>query len=271
MTHGGGNMAGMVVHWPKGIKAKGEKRRQYASLIDIAPTILEAIGIPEPKIVNGHEQTPMAGVSMQYSFDEAKAKGRHVTQYNECKGNRSIYHDGWLAAVVHRAPWEHTPRVDDFVQGQMGAYHMDEDFGLANDLAAKEPDKLKEMQDLFLAEAIKYNVLPLDDRSFETLNPVRGRTPGPDVRPQDADALPGHDGHDRERLHQHQGRVVHDRRRVGNPQRWRRRRDSFPGWTGRRLEPLREERQAEILLQLARAGECTRSRATNPCPQGRST
>ena len=107
---GGGQNQGMVVRWPKGIKAKGEIRRQYTHLIDVAPTILEAAGIPEPKMVNGVEQIPMAGVSMSYSFDDAKAKDRHVTQYNECTGNRSIYHDGWMACVMHRAPWEGKPR-----------------------------------------------------------------------------------------------------------------------------------------------------------------
>ena len=97
-------------HWPKGFKAKGEIRRQYTHLIDVAPTILEAAGIPEPTTVNGVEQTPMAGVSFSYSWDDAKAKDRHVTQYNECSGNRSIYHDGWMACVMHRAPWE-SPRA----------------------------------------------------------------------------------------------------------------------------------------------------------------
>ena len=103
MAHAGGNMAGTVVHWPNGIESKGEIRHQYSSVIDIVPTILEAVGIPEPKVVNGHEQTPMAGVSMAYTFDDDNAPERHTTQYNEVSGNRSIYHDGWLAAVVHRA------------------------------------------------------------------------------------------------------------------------------------------------------------------------
>lgn len=172
MAHAGGNMAGMVMHWPKGIKAKGEIRSQYHHLNDIVPTILDAVGVPEPKVVNGHEQTPMAGVSMRYSFDDADAKSRHTTQYNECAGNRSIYHDGWLAAVVHREPWSQEPRADDFSRDKWELYNTEEDFGLAADLAAKYPEKVKQMQDLFLAEAIKNNVLPLDDRAFERLNPV---------------------------------------------------------------------------------------------------
>src|SRR5262245_36911264 len=177
MSHAGGNMAGMVVHWPKGINAKGEIRRQYHHLNDIVPTILDAVGVPEPKVVNGIEQTPMAGVSMRYSFDDAKAKDKHITQYNEVTGNRSIYHDGWLAAVVHRAPWEHTPRVNDYAKDKWELYHVAEDMGMATDLAAKHPEKLKELQDLFLKEAIKNNVLPLDDRSFERLNPVAAGRP----------------------------------------------------------------------------------------------
>lgn len=113
---------------------------------------------------------------MLYSFNDGQAKGRHLTQYNEVKGNRSIYHDGWLAATVHIVPWKQESEVKDFSQDKWELYHMDEDFGLATDLAAKYPEKVKQMQDLWLAEAIKNNVLPLDDRAFERLNPeVAGR------------------------------------------------------------------------------------------------
>ena len=179
MAHGGGNNAGMVVHWPKGIKAKGEIRRQYASVIDVVPTILEAVGVPEPKIVNGIAQTPMAGISMKYSFDHGSAKERHTTQYNEAAGNRSIYHDGWMAAVVHNVTWEPKNRADDYSKDRWELYNMREDFGLANDLAAKYPEKVEELKALFTAEAIKNNVFPMDDRRFERLNAeVSGR---PDV------------------------------------------------------------------------------------------
>ena len=133
---GGGQNQGMVIRWPKGIKSKGEIRRQYTHLIDVGPTILEAVGIPEPKMVNGVEQIPMAGTSMSYSFDDAAAKDRHITQYNECSGNRSIYHDGWMACVMHRAPWEGQPRVDDYAKDKWELYHVAEDFGQATDLAA---------------------------------------------------------------------------------------------------------------------------------------
>lgn len=172
VTHGGGNNAGMVMHWPKRITKKGELRRQYHHLNDIVPTILDAVGVPEPQVVRGVEQIPMAGVSMHYTFDHADEKTHHPTQYNEVSGNRSIYHDGWLAAVVHRAAWEHAPRVDDFAKDRWELYHMEEDFGLAHDVADQFPDKLKELQELFYQEAVKNNVLPLDDRSFELLNPV---------------------------------------------------------------------------------------------------
>ena len=178
-AHGGGTMAGMVVHWPKGIKAKGEKRRQYHHLIDIVPTVLDAVGIPEPKIVNGVEQIKMPGTSMRYSFDDANAKDRHITQYTELRGNRSIYHDGWLAATIHIALWEPQLRTNDFSKDKWELYNLREDFGQANDLAAKEPKKLEEMKALFHQEALKNNVYPLDDRGPERLNPeVAGR---PDI------------------------------------------------------------------------------------------
>ncbi len=165
----GGCRNGMVVHWPNGIKAKGEVRSQWDHVIDIAPTILEAAGLPEPKVVNSTPQTPIEGVSMVYTFADAKAKDRHKTQYFEIIGNRGIYHDGWLAHTVHKAAWEGKPR-HPFLEDKWELYHVAEDFSSANDLAAKEPAKLKELQDLFLKEAAKYHVLPLDDRSLERFN-----------------------------------------------------------------------------------------------------
>jgi arylsulfatase A-like enzyme len=170
MSHAGGNMAGAVVHWPQGIKAKGEKCRQYTHRIDIAPTILEAAGISKPKVVNGVEQIPMAGTSMLYSFNDGGAKERHTTQDNEVVSNRSIYHNGWLAAVVHVEPWYQEPRVKDFAQDKWELYNMNDDFGLATDLAAKYPEKVESMKALWLAEAKKNNVLPLDDRKFERMS-----------------------------------------------------------------------------------------------------
>ena len=165
----GGTRNGMVIHWPKSIATKGELRSQWHHVIDIAPTILEAAGLPEPKIVNGTPQTPIEGVSMVYTFADAKAPSRHTTQYFEIFGNRAIYNDGWLAGTVHRAAWELKPRTT-LENDKWELYDTRSDFSLANDLAAKNPDKLKEMQDLFLKEAVKYSVLPIDDRTLERLN-----------------------------------------------------------------------------------------------------
>lgn len=165
----GGCRNGLVAHWPKGITGKGEIRSQWHHVIDIAPTILEAAGLPEPKSVNGTVQTPIEGVSMVYTFTDAKAKDRHKTQYFEIFGNRGVYHDGWLAHTVHRAGWEMKPR-HPFLEDRWELYHVDEDFSSANDLAAKNPEKLKELQELFLKEAVKNRVLPLDDRTIERAN-----------------------------------------------------------------------------------------------------
>jgi arylsulfatase A-like enzyme len=165
----GGCRNPLVVHWPAGIKAKGEVRSQWHHVIDIAPTVLEAAGIPEPKSVNGTPQTPIEGVSMVYSFNNAKAIDTHKTQYFEIFGNRGVYQDGWLAHTVHKAAWESKPRRP-FLEDKWELYHVDEDFSSANDVAAKNPDKLKELQGLFLKEAAKYHALPLDDRSVERFN-----------------------------------------------------------------------------------------------------
>jgi arylsulfatase len=172
----GGTRNGMVVHWPKGIKGKGETRSQWHHVIDIAPTILEAAGLPDPKVVNGIPQTPIEGVSMLYTLNDAKAKDRRLTQYFEIFGNRAIYHDGWLAGTIHRAAWEYKPRAA-LENDTWELYDTRTDFSLTNDLAAKNPEKLKEMQDLFLKEAVKYNVLPLDDRVLERMNPALAGRP----------------------------------------------------------------------------------------------
>ncbi len=165
----GGTRNGLVAHWPARIKAKGEVRSQWHHVIDLAPTILEAAGLPEPKIVNGTPQTPIQGVSMIYTFDDAGAKDRRRTQYFEIFGNRGIYHDGWLAHTIHRAPWESQPRRP-LLEDKWELYHVDADFSSANDLAAKDPEKLKELQELFLKEAVENHVLPIDDRVLERAN-----------------------------------------------------------------------------------------------------
>ena len=165
----GGCRNGLVVHWPKGVTSKGEVRSQWHHVIDIAPTILEAAGLPEPKSVNGTPQIPIQGVSMVYSFNDAKAKDRHKTQYFEILCNRGIYHDGWLAHTIHRAAWETKPR-GPLLEDKWQLYHVEEDFSSSVDLAAKEPAKLKELQELFLKEAAANRALPLDDRVLERLN-----------------------------------------------------------------------------------------------------
>lgn len=163
----GGTRNGMILHWPNGIKAKNALRSQFHHVIDIAPTVLEACGLPQPKEVNGFKQRPIEGYSMMYSFDDAKAKERHNTQYFEIFCNRAIYRDGWVAGTVHKAPWEPKPRVASFDQDRWELYNVAEDFSQSTDLAANHPEKLKELQALFLTEAEKYQVLPLDDRVFE--------------------------------------------------------------------------------------------------------
>jgi len=165
----GGTRNGMVIHWPRGIKAKGEVRTQFHHVIDVAPTVLEAASLPEPTVVNGITQSRIEGVSMVYTFNNAKAIDRHQTQYFEIMGNRGIYADGWFAGTIHRAPWERTPRRP-LTEDIWELYDTRTDFSLANDLAAKNPAKLKELKDLFMKEAVKYHVLPIDDRLLERIN-----------------------------------------------------------------------------------------------------
>jgi arylsulfatase A-like enzyme len=172
----GGTRNGLVVQWPKGITAKNEVRSQWHHVIDVAPTVLEAAHLPEPKSVNGTVQEPIEGVSMLYSFNDSKAADRHKTQYFEIFGNRAIYNDGWFAGTVHRAAWEFQPRralKDDIWE----LYDTRKDFSLANNIASQNPAKLKEMQDLFLAEATKYRALPLDDRLLERMNAATAGRP----------------------------------------------------------------------------------------------
>jgi arylsulfatase len=165
----GGTRNGLVVHWPKGIKQGGGLRTQFGHVIDVAPTILDAAGLPEPKVVNGVPQVPIEGTSLLYAFDDAGASERHTTQYFEMFGNRAIYRDGWLARTIHRAPWQITdlPPLDT---DPWELYHVAKDFSLADDLASKHPKKLEDMKALFMTEAAKYHVLPIDDRTIERTN-----------------------------------------------------------------------------------------------------
>jgi hypothetical protein len=164
------DMTNQAIKWMRSVKSLTPDE-PFFHVIDIAPTVLEAAGLPEPKAVNGIPQTPIEGVSMLYSFNDAQARGRHLTQYFEIFGNRAIYHDGWLAGTIHKAPWEEKPRAT-LENDTWELYDTRADFSLANDQAGKNPDKLKEMQDLFMKEAEKYNVLPIDDRGIERTNPA---------------------------------------------------------------------------------------------------
>jgi arylsulfatase A-like enzyme len=181
-SHFGGTRNGLVISWPKRILDRGGLRSQFHHIIDIAPTILEVAGIPEPREVNGVPQKPIEGTSMAYTFADKDAPGRRLTQYFEMLGNRALYHDGWVAGCLHgRLPWE-TAGGASFDNDTWELYNIEEDFSQANDIAAKEPKKLRELQDRFMAEAAKYNVLPLDDRFAQRADPslhpshIRGMT-----------------------------------------------------------------------------------------------
>ncbi len=170
-SHFGGTRNPLVVHWPRGIKSKGEMRTQFHHVIDVVPTILEACKLPEPKVVDGIPQKPIEGVSMLYSFDDATAPDRRTTQYFEMKCNRAIYQDGWVACSRFGAPWDRGKSGDDFTRAPWELYHITDDFSEAIDLAAKEPERLGVLQARFLGEARKYNVFPLDPRFSERLDP----------------------------------------------------------------------------------------------------
>ena len=170
-SHFGGTRNPLVVSWPDRIKDRGGMRTQFHHVIDVVPTILEAAHVTAPVEVNGVWQKPIEGVSMVYTFDDAKAKGTRITQYFEMFGNRALYHDGWIAVCRHgRLPWQ-TSGSYDFDKDVWELYNVDEDFSEANDLAAKYPEKLRELQDMFWQEAARYNVLPLDDRFVERADP----------------------------------------------------------------------------------------------------
>ena len=171
-SHWGGTRNGTIVHWPKGIEERGGLRSQFSHVIDVAPTILEAAGLPEPAMVNGVTQSPMEGTSMLYSFNETGAPERHELQYFEMFGNRGIYHKGWSAVTKHKTPWVmvggEMPAFDDDV---WELYDGSKDYSQARNLASEQPERLAALQRLWLIEAVKYNVVPLDDRSAERLEP----------------------------------------------------------------------------------------------------
>jgi arylsulfatase A-like enzyme len=170
-SHFGGTRNGLVISWPARIKDKGGIRTQFQHVIDIMPTILEAAGVPAPTSINGVPQKPIEGVSMVYTFDEAKAPSKRTTQYFEMLGNRAIYHDGWVAATTPPTPpWSSSGGDVAVLDYQWELYRITDDFTQANNLAAKEPAKLKELQEIFWKEAEKYNVLPIDNSKVERLD-----------------------------------------------------------------------------------------------------
>ncbi len=251
-SHFGGTRNGTIVHWPKRIQGKGEIRSQFHHVIDVAPTILEAAGLPEPVFVNGVQQRPIEGVSMLYSFNDASAPGRHQTQYFEMMGNRGIYHNGWTAVTKHRTPWEtgaiKMPAFDDDI---WELYDTNTDWSQAKNLAKDNPEKLHELQRLWLIEAVKYNVLPLDDRFAERANPaIAGR---PQLIQGNRQLLFGGMGRLTEssiinyknKSHAVTAEIVVPPSGAGG-RHYLGRRDR--GW----MEPLSQGRQAEIPLQLLR-------------------
>ena len=247
-SHWGGTRNGTIVHWPAGIQAKGEVRSQFSHVIDVAATVLDAAGLPEPMSVHGVQQMPLQGRSMVPTFDDSEAPEHRETQYFEMFVNRGIYHKGWTAVTRHSVPWVRAatdnPAYDDDVWELYGP----DDWTQAHDLAAEQPDKLAELQRLFLIEATRYNVLPLDDRRFERFNPdlagrpqlIRGNFPAPvrgdgaaqrELRGRAQEQVPcGHGAGDR----------------AGG---WGGRGDHRPGRRLRRLEPVPARRAAGVLLQ----------------------
>jgi hypothetical protein len=174
-SHSGGTRNGTIVHWPRGFSERGEIRTQFSHLVDVATTVLDAAGIPEPTFVNGIQQMPLHGQSLVPSFHDASGPEFRETQYFEMLGNRGIYHKGWTACTKHSVPWILTgkfPALDDDVW----ELYAPEDWSQAHDLASEMPDKLRELQRLWLIEAVRYNVLPIDDRKAERFHPeISGR------------------------------------------------------------------------------------------------
>ena len=242
-SHFGGTAQGVAMSWPGHINDVGGIRRQFHHVIDIVPTILEATGIPAPDTINGIKQRPIEGVSMVYTWDKANANAptRHTTQYFEMLGNRAIYHDGWVAATTPATlPWElSTATPPDVITGyNWELYNVEEDPTQFNDLAAKMPEKLKEMQDLFYSEAKKYDVLPLDNSTL-----ARWNTPRPSLTAGRTEFTYSGEltGTPAERRAEHPEQGLHHHGRGRDPRGRCRRHDRHRGRTLRRLRPVPEQ------------------------------
>lgn len=169
-SHFGGTRNPLIVSWPAKIKNKGEVRSQFLHVIDIAPTIYEICGITPPRVLNGVQQKPIEGTSFAATFGDAKAPERHKTQYFEMFVNRGLYHDGWIASATSFEPWNPNRGAFDPDQQKWELYNVAEDFSQSENLAAKHPEKLRQLQDLWWVEAARYHVLPLDWRGSERFN-----------------------------------------------------------------------------------------------------
>ncbi len=169
-SHWGGTRNGLIVHWPEGIRSRGELRQQFHHVIDVAPTFLEVANLPQPLIVNGIQQQAIEGTSMVYTFNDPDAPDRHETQYFEILCNRGIYHKGWTAVTAHNSPVSPRP-LAELEDDTWELYDTRKDWTQAHDLAREHPQKLSELKRLFLIEAAKYNVLPLDDRTAQRADP----------------------------------------------------------------------------------------------------
>ena len=177
-SHWGGTRNGTIVRYPKTIQEQGGLRHQFSHVIDVAPTVLEVAGIPEPTMVNGVLQSPYEGTSMAYSFNDGSAPEQHEIQYFEMFGNRGIYYKGWSAVTKHRTPWVMVgQKMVPFDEDLWELYDGSKDWSQAHNLAQDMPEKLHELQRLFLIEAVKYNVLPLDDRQTERIDPTTAGRP----------------------------------------------------------------------------------------------
>jgi arylsulfatase len=170
-SHFGGTRDGLVVHWPSGMRARGEVRHQFHHVIDVLPTVLDAAGLPMPETVQGVPQQPMEGTSMRYSFDDPTAEERRRTQYFEMVGNRGIYHEGWTAVTRHGVPWKMTEEPRSFDGDTWELYDTRADWSQAHDVAADDPERLARLRALFDEEAHKHQVFPLDDRVTARENP----------------------------------------------------------------------------------------------------